>query len=468
MIDSLPEGWGQVRLEDLTADPTSITYGVLKPGPFCADGGPMLRVMDLVNGRVDEAGVYKVSKELADLYRRTRLHGGEVLVSVQGSVGKVAIVPYSLSGANISRTLAVIPPTLPSLAKWIWAVLQTPQIQTQMGEVTGGTTRDSLNLRDLRMLEIPFPPLAEQRRILVKLETLLGKVDVCHIRLSKIPSLLKRFRQSVLTAACSGQLTGDWRKETGTNRTDWRESKLIDLLAEPLSNGRSVVDAATGFPVLRLTCLKNGRIDLTERKIGAWTAETAKRFLIFKEDFFVSRGNGSLSHVGRGGLVEDSPDGVAFPDTLIRVRVRKEIIQPTFLRQMWSGRPIREQIESAAHTTAGIWKISQKDIEKFVLAVPPLPEQQEIVRRVEALFALADQLEARLAKAKAQVDKLTPSLLARAFRGELVPTEARLANQEGRDFESASALLGRIRADRASRGDERPGKPAEAARPTHS
>src|SRR5439155_16439844 len=59
----------------------------------------------------------------------------------------------------------------------------------------------------------PLPPLAEQRRIVVKLETLLGKVDACQQRLARIPILLKRFRQSVLAAACSGRLTADWREE---------------------------------------------------------------------------------------------------------------------------------------------------------------------------------------------------------------------------------------------------------------
>jgi type I restriction enzyme S subunit len=232
--------------------------------------------------------------------------------------------------------------------------------------------------------------------------------------------------------------------ENGYISQEWGESKLVDVLSQPLSNGRSVVDAVDGFPVLRLTCLKNGRIDLTERKVGAWNADQAKRFAIEEGDFFVSRGNGSLSHVGRGGLVEERPDPIAFPDTLIRVRVKKDMIDPRFLREAWRSRSIREQIESAAHTTAGIWKISQKDIEAFVVPLPPLAEQHEIVRRVEALFKTADVLEARYLKAKAQVDKLTQSILAKAFRGELVP-------QDPND-EPASVLLERITGEKNGSG----------------
>jgi hypothetical protein len=92
----------------------------------------------------------------------------------------------------------------------------------------------------------------------------------------------------------------------------------------------------------------------------------------------------------------------------------------------------------------------------------PLPEQHEIIRRVDALFKLADAIEARLAAATARADKITQAILAKAFRGELVPTEAELARQEGRDYEPASTLLARIRAERTS--SEAAPKPARRSR----
>lgn len=89
------------------------------------------------------------------------------------------------------------------------------------------------------------------------------------------------------------------------------------------------------------------------------------------------------------------------------------------------------------------------------VGLPPFQEQHEIVRRVEALFKLADAIEGRLAAARARADKLTQSILAKAFRGELVPTEAELARQEGREYEPASVLLERIRAQSRQNGKER-------------
>jgi type I restriction enzyme S subunit len=87
---------------------------------------------------------------------------------------------------------------------------------------------------------------------------------------------------------------------------------------------------------------------------------------------------------------------------------------------------------------------------------PPLAEQHEIVRRVEALFRLADAIEKRVALATARAEKLTQAILAKAFRGELVPTEAELARREGRGYEPASVLLERIRAERAAVNNDQP------------
>ncbi len=102
-------------------------------------------------------------------------------------------------------------------------------------------------------------------------------------------------------------------------------------------------------------------------------------------------------------------------------------------------------------------------VKAVCIALPPVQEQHEIVRRVEALFRLADAIEKRVAAATARSDKLTPAILAKAFRGELVPTEAELARREGRDYEPAAVLLERIRVERASAGIAKTRKPRRAA-----
>src|SRR5690606_36481298 len=174
---------------------------------------------------------------------------------------------------------------------------------------------------------IPVAPLNEQRRIVEKIETLFARLDKGEEALRDVQKLLARYRQSVLKAAVTGALTADWRaenahrlehgrdllarilqtrRETWQGRGKYKEPAAPDttdlpelpdgwvwatveqVLKAALSNGRSVPDAAEGFPVLRLTALKDGRIDLSERKVGAWDAASAEAFLIEQGDILVS------------------------------------------------------------------------------------------------------------------------------------------------------------------------------------
>src|SRR5439155_14136645 len=124
---------------------------------------------------------------------------GDVLISVQGSVGRVGVVLDALDGANISRTIARIRPVTPELMSWLATALKCPQSQSAIKAVIGGTTRDSLNIRDLRELQIAVPPLAEQDRIATKVSALLADVNSARLRLPKATTIFKRLRQSIPT-----------------------------------------------------------------------------------------------------------------------------------------------------------------------------------------------------------------------------------------------------------------------------
>ncbi len=133
---------------------------------------------------------------------------------------------------------------------------------------------------------------------------------------------------------------------------------------------------------------------------------------------------------------------------MMLMRTGKPYLSPLLMR--WLNSPeILKQVRDLTGGSASP-HLNVRDIKSFPTPLPPLAEQQEIVRRVEALFQLADQLEARYRRAKAQVDKLQQSILAKAFRGQLVPPEAALARQEGREYEPASVLLERSKAKRAA------------------
>lgn len=167
----------------------------------------------------------------------------------------------------------------------------------------------------------------------------------------------------------------------------WALVPLKDVLAHPLANGRSVPDRTGGFPVLRLNALESGGVNLGIAKEGDWTAEEAAPFLVQAGDFLVARGNGSLDKVGRGARVPKAPRPVAFPDTMIRIRLNPKAVDPLYFEHLWQAHAIRTQVRAIARTTAGIYKVNQRGLEGIMLPLPPVAEQ----RRVAA--ALTNRLD---------------------------------------------------------------------------
>ena len=141
--------------------------------------------------------------------------------------------------------------------------------------------------------------------------------------------------------------------------------------------------------------------------------------------------------------------GPAIPSAyLIRFRVKKDEIAPQFaLRFLMS--PVGQELLTGGSTAVAQLNVNATVISQFPVSLPPLAEQREIVRRVKQLFDFADGIEKRLGHATTAVERLTESVLTKAFAGELVATEAEIAAREGRQFEPASVLL-----DRCTRNDK--------------
>jgi type I restriction enzyme S subunit len=198
-----------------------------------------------------------------------------------------------------------------------------------------------------------------------------------------------------------------------------------------------VKDRTGGFKVLRLTALKNGKIDLQEYKEGDWEAADAANHVVRKGDFLLSRGNGSIKLVGRGGVVLENAN-IAFPDTMIRLPLDLEQVDPTFFVYLWNSEQVRRQIEDSARTTAGIYKINQSLLTRYRLPLCSLPEQREIVRLLDEQFTVIEQNEREIDAALKRSAALRQSILRKAFTGQLVP-------QDPTD-EPATALLEKIRA----------------------
>ncbi|WP_281767633.1 restriction endonuclease subunit S [Methanoculleus bourgensis] len=444
------EGWASLAIQDVCdINPPKPKKGDV-PDDTPVTFVPMPAV-DAERGKINSPEVRQFSKVRGGY---TAFRDGDVIIAKITPCmenGKAAVAHQLVNGLGFGSTeFFVLRSNGSMLPRYLFHYVRQKSFREQAeSKMTGSVGQKRVPKEFVKNAVIPLPPLAEQHRIVAAIEALFARLDAANARLERVPGILKQFRQSVLATACDGRLTEDWRKSD----QDCYESSLIkctvgEILAEKMVNGRSVRSKENGFPVLRLSAVRDGRIDPAHRKNGAWTQEEASNFLIRYGDFLVVRGNGSLELVGRGGLVGYDPEPIAFPDTLIRIRLKRDIINAHWFSLVWNSPVTRKQIEKLAHTTAGIHKISQQDIAQVSITVPSIEEQHEIVRRVDALFTLADRIEAKVAAAREKTETMRQSILAQAFSGRLVPTEAELARQEGRAYEPASVLLERIRSEK--------------------
>lgn len=471
----IPSTWVLARLDEIGDWGSGGTPSRKNPAYYDGDI-PWLKIGDLTDGPVWAAETTITQLGLEESSAKV-LEPETVLLAMYGSIGKIGVTKIQCA-TNQAIAFCRNRPELIHVQFLFFALRFLRPKFVALGQ---GGTQQNISQTLLKQVEIPLPPLNEQRRIVEKIEVLFAELDKGEESMREVQKLLARYRQSVLKAAVTGQLTADWRAENahclehgrdllrrvlqtrrqawdgrgkykepeGPNASSgpalpesWTWVSVDQILRAPLSNGRSVPDAPDGFPVLRLTALKEGRIDLAERKLGAWNADAARPFQVERHDVLVGRGNGSKQLVGRGGLVMDEPDAVAYPDTMIRIPLLLSCVEAEWFLQLWNSPSLRAQIERAAKTTAGIYKINQTDIRNFRVPLPSMEEQEEIADRANEAVSRIQILEACCRDELARSAALRQSILKDAFAGRLVPQDP--------DDEPAAELLARIRAERAT------------------
>jgi type I restriction enzyme S subunit len=464
--DDLPEGWALSALADV------VDINPPKPKPDALPAAAPVSFLPMA--AVSEEGIVtdpqtRAFSEVRKGY--TAFADGDVILAKITPCfenGKAALVGRLTNGLGFgSSEFHVLRSLGGLLPKFVFHYFHQPAFRQDAAESMSGTAGQARVTTDyMRGLSIPLPPLAEQRRIVEKVEALLAQVNAARARLAKVPAILKRFRQSILATACSGRLAGRTIRDEDPC-ADWQESTLGQLLREPLRNGHSARASMNGSGVRTLTLSAVTYGDFSAENTKLTIADPAKvsDLWLMPDDILIERSN-TPDLVGTTRLYAGKRGFAIFPDLVIRARVRSNLILPRFVELCLCAPEGRTFFTDRAQGSSGTMpKIDQTIIESFPILLPPRPEQHEIVRRVDALFKLADAIEARVAAATARADKITQAILAKAFRGELVPTEAELARQRkdgGRDYEPASALLARIRAARTA--SEAAPKPARRLR----
>jgi len=479
--DELPEGWARARIADVTERVANTN-----PHDHPDKVFGYVDISSIDNSSFTIAGIKTIRGKQAPSRARRPVRAGDTLFSnVRTNLRNVALVSEGSAAEVCSTGFTVLRPNAAVDSRYLFRYVLTEDFTTRLTPQQTGTHYPATSDRVVMAEAMPLAPIREQRRIVAKLEEVLGKVDACQKRLARIPVLLKRFRQSVLAAACSGRLTADWREahsvtEPASTVLEGYAARNEDLLREPAHEtpsdwiwvafgalvatirGGSTVppqNERTEFPILRSSSVRPGAVDLNDvRFVRARDSQNRDNFLR-DDDVLFTRLSGSLEYLANCAVVRDlGSRRIQYPDRVFCAKLK--IPEMASYVELCFGNPIlRAELTEGAKSSAGHQRVSIADIAGQRMPLPPLAEQREIARRVKALFVLADEIEARFSKGQTRVEQLLPCLLAKAFRGDLVPTEAEVARRERRSFEPASVLLDRIRGERAAReGDQASGR----------
>jgi type I restriction enzyme S subunit len=380
----------------------------------------------------------------------THFADGDVLLAritpsfENGKAGIVRGLPNGI-GAGSTEYFVCRPIKGALLPEYLLAHFKTPQFLRDGRQVMSGAVgQQRVPKQYVLDSELPLAPFNEQKRIADKLDAVLARVDACRERLDRVPAILRRFRQAVLATATSGALTEEWREERNKDSSTW-EATSVGSLIQGVEAGINIqCEERPPEPnergLVKISAVTWGVYNDNESKTLPPTRQVPEATRIVVGDFLLSRAN-TLELVGACVLVEKVTRPVYLSDKVLRLVMSEEYKKwLLFWLRSQNGRKQIEQLASGNQLS--MRNLSQANLKAIAVRLPPSDERAEIVRRVEALLGYADQLEAHYTAARAKVERLTPALLAKAFRGELVP-------QDPND-EPAAVLLERIRAARAT------------------
>lgn len=453
MSDELPDGWEMVALDDVGIITTGNTPPTKEKENY-GGGIPFVKPGDL-DSSFPITNTEQTLSEKGAKYARL-LRPGAVLVSCIGNLGKIGLAGVPLATNQQINAIEFHSHLVYDKYGYYYCKTLKPWMENE----ASATTVTILNKGRFSQAPFVLAPFPEQKRIADKLDDLLARADGCQKHLERVPQLLKQFRQSVLAAATSGRLTEDWREENkGIENALDLLRKILNIrlsktqrqsehlhIEDLIKNLSFTANYSEDLPETWVfTCIDNiGMVcngSTPSRKVASywqgdipWVSSGEVQNCIIKEtrELITQEGykNSSVRLLPKGTVLiamigEGKTRGqsaVLEIEACINQNMAAIILDHGLInsKYLWYWfQSVYEQNRQVG-SGSGPQALNCQRVRELPIILPPLPEQHEIVRRVERLFGFADRLEARYRAARAQVTALTPSLLAKAFRGELV------------------------------------------------
>lgn len=382
MENKLPKGWVETELGDVLdiemgQSPPSYSYNIEGIGtPF-------------MQGKTEFGKTFPTIIKYTTEPKKI-VEKGTVLLSVRAPIGPTNIANTQMC---IGRGLAGLSSNkLPT--NFILYYLRS--IESVLDGLGTGTTFKAISGNKIHTVHFPLPPLPEQERIVAKLDKLFAQHEKIKKALDRIPQLLKAFRQQVLTQAVTGKLTEQWRE--GKDLEEWKNAKLGDIC---------------------------------NMKAGRFVSASEISSEIENDFYPCYGGNGlrgyvkSYTHIGRYSLIGRQGalcGNVHLVEGKFHATEHALVVVPqSYIDDIWLFHKLTSL--ELINYSKGVAQpgLSVMNLNPILIAIPSIQEQQEIVRRVESLFAKADAIDARYQKLKEKIEAFPQAILHKAFKGELVP-----------------------------------------------
>lgn len=284
-----------------------------------------------------------------------------------------------------------------------------------------GTTRLKLTQASMDTIPIPLPPLAEQQRIVDRIESLFAKLDEAKEKAQAVADSFETRKAAILHKAFTGELTAKWREEHGVGMDSWETREIVECFEIVSGIQKTPARSPKDNPVPYLTVANvyRGRIDLSNMRYFEVTSKEIEKLKLQDKDILIVEGNGSGNEIGRCAMWHNELPLCIHQNHIIRMRRKTTDILPEYALHYLNSESGKSIMRKRSKTTAGLFNLSVGKIKTIPLPMPSLDEQSEIIHLIDGLLEKEQQTKEAAEAVLDQIDLMKKSILARAFRGEL-------------------------------------------------
>ena len=464
--------WQKRTLKSLA---TKIGSGATPAGgraSYFSEGIPLIRSMNVHFRGFERTGLVFLSDVQADQLTNVVVQPADVLLNITGaSIGRVTTAPSDMGGARVNQHVTIIRSTTELIPSFLAMFLASPSVQRMIDEIQVGATRQALTKGMIEQFEIPLPSLAEQKRIVAKVDELMTLCDRLEVqqqecgtrhaalaraslaRFAKAPTpanldfLFHKsytitpadLHETILTLAVQGKLVPQDPKDEAAvdcltrlglkttleplNGSDGYDNSLppswtrvrfedVAVVAGGVTLGRKLHGRKTvTLPYLRVANVKRGEVDLSVIKEVSIAEDEIDRYALRENDLLMTEG-GDWDKVGRAAIWEAQIPICLHQNHIFRARMRSAEITPIWFERYFNSPDGRRYFESASKQTTNLASINMRQVRGCPVPFPPITEQRRIIAKVDQLMTLVDQMETQLTESRITGERLTKAVVA--------------------------------------------------------